>query len=84
MTGVQTCALPISPDNKEQTAPEDKVAVPNVIGSNVEDAIGVLAGQSLKYDMDDGAEDENFVVIKQYPSAGTKVKKGTKVYLYNE
>lgn len=74
----------ITPDNKEQTAPEDKVAVPNVIGSNVEDAIGVLAGQSLKYDMDDGAEDENFVVIKQYPSAGTKVKKGTKVYLYNE
>ena len=74
----------ITPDSKEKTKKTEKVEVPNVVGQNVSDAIGMLAGQGLKYDMDKEAEDDNFVVVKQYPSAGAKIKKGSKVYLYNE
>ena len=74
----------IAPDSKEKTKKTEKVEVPNVVGQNVSDAIGMLAGQGLKYDMDKEAEDDNFVVVKQYPSAGAKIKKGSKVYLYNE
>jgi len=48
-------------------------------------AMGILAGESLEYDTDEKAAKENdFIVTKQYPAAGTKVKKGSKVYLYKE
>mgnify|MGYP004446085615 FL=1 len=55
--------------------------MPDVVGQNVGDAIGILAGKGLKYDKDSDAED--FTVVKQYPSAGSKVSEGTRVYLYN-
>ncbi|MDO4869257.1 MAG: penicillin-binding transpeptidase domain-containing protein [Bacillota bacterium] len=74
----------ITPDSKERASAEAKVKVPDVVGHTADEAIGMLAGQSLKFDMDKDAENEDFVVVKQYPSAGTKVKKGTKVYLYDE
>ncbi|MBQ6495791.1 MAG: PASTA domain-containing protein [Firmicutes bacterium] len=74
----------ITPDGEEEVKSEEKVEVPNVVGKGVDVAIGKLAGKSLNYDMDKSAENDNFIVVKQYPSAGTKVKKGTKVYLYNE
>lgn len=76
----------ISPDKKSQEkANAKKVTVPDVVGKNVSDAIGILGGDSLSYDTDKKAmKKENFVVIKQYPAAGTKVKKGSKVYLYNK
>ena len=74
----------ITPDSKEEASAEAKVKVPDVVGHTADEAIGMLAGQSLKFDMDKDAENEDFVVVKQYPSAGTKVKKGTKVYLYDE
>ena len=42
-----------------------------------------MAGVSLSYDTDeDAAAESNFIVTKQYPAAGTKVKKGSKIYLY--
>ena len=53
------------------------------MGYSADDAIGILGGAGLKYDMKDGAEEENFIVTKQYPSAGSKVKKGTRVFIYN-
>lgn len=76
----------VSPDEKSQEeAEKEKVEVPDVIGKNVSDAIGILSGDSLSYDADKKAmEKEDFIVIKQYPAAGTKVKKGSKVYLYNK
>ena len=75
----------ISPDEDSQkAADEDKVDVPDLVGENVSEAIGILAGDSLSYDMDEkAAEKDDFIVTKQYPAAGTRVKKGSKVYLYN-
>ena len=57
--------------------------VPDVVGQQISEAIGILAGDSLSYDTDeDAAAESNFIVTKQYPAAGTKVKKGSKIYLY--
>lgn len=76
--------LNISPDEESQAAAdEEKVQVPDVVGENVSEAVGILGGASLSYDMDEDAAAENdFIVTKQYPAAGTKVKKGSKIYLY--
>ncbi len=74
----------IKPDSKEKTAEGEKVKVPNVVGKTVEEAKDILEEGSLKYDMDEGTADDSFTVVKQYPSAGAKVKKGSKVYLYDE
>lgn len=74
----------VSPDEESQKAAnEEKVKVPDVVGKNVSEAIGVLGGVSLSYDTDkEAAEQSDFIVMKQYPAAGTKVKKGSKIYLY--
>ena len=77
--------LNVSPDEETETkTASEKVKVPDVTGSSVEDAIGILSGQGLSYDMDKSEESEDFVVAKQYPAAGTSVKKGSKVYLYKK
>ena len=62
----------------------EKVEVPDVVGQTAEDAIGILAGADLGYDMNGDKGQDDFVVIKQYPSAGSTVKKGTKIFLYRE
>ena len=76
--------LNISPDaasQKEDAA--NKVEVPDVVGNSVSEAIGILGGASLSYDMDEkAAAQEDFIITRQYPAAGTKIKKGSKVYLY--
>lgn len=76
--------LNISPDEESQKeADAEKVEVPNVVGQSASNAIGILAGDSLDYDTDkDAAAESDFIVTKQYPEAGTKVKKGSKIYLY--
>ncbi len=76
--------LNISPDEKiDKEADDEKIAVPNVVGRTVSEAIGVLSGESLSYDTDkEAAKEDDFIVTKQYPAAGTKVKKGSKIYLY--
>ncbi|NLD19306.1 MAG: PASTA domain-containing protein [Clostridiales bacterium] len=78
--------LNVSPDdNSQKEANAEKVKVPDVIGKSASDAIGILGGKALSYDMNENvAAQEDFIVVKQYPAAGTKVKKGSKVYLYNE
>ena len=77
--------LNVSPDKESQEeAQEAEVEVPDVVGESVSDAIGILGGASLSYDADeDAAASEDFIVTRQYPAAGTKVKKNSKVYLYN-
>ncbi|MDO4544593.1 MAG: penicillin-binding transpeptidase domain-containing protein [Bacillota bacterium] len=76
--------LNISPDEESQKeAAEEKIEVPDVVGESVSEAIGMLGGASLSYDADaDAVAQSDFIVTKQYPAAGTKVKKGSKVYLY--
>ena len=59
----------------------EEIQVPDVVGQSAEDAIGILAGADLGYDMNEKGDDD-FVVVKQYPAAGSTVKKGTKVFLY--
>lgn len=76
--------LNIQPDSNSSSEEEDKVKVPDVVGQSAGDAVGILAGAGLKYDMSDDAESDEFIVVKQYPSAGSEVKEGTRVYLYNE
>ena len=51
------------------------------VGQSAEDAIGILAGAGLGYDMNESGESD-FVVVKQYPTAGSSVRKGTKIFLY--
>lgn len=77
--------LNISPDKETETkTASEKVKVPDVTGKSAEDAIGVLSGQDLSYDMDKSDSSDDFVVAKQYPEAGTSVKKGSKIYLYKK
>lgn len=77
--------LNISPDKETETqTASGKVEVPDVTGKSAEDAIGVLSGQGLSYDMDKADGTDDFVVAKQYPEAGTSVKKGSKIYLYKK
>ena len=75
----------ISPDSQSDSESDDgKVEVPDVVGKNVSEAIGILGGKSLSYDTDKAeAKKNDFIVTKQYPAEGTKVKKGSKIYLYN-
>ncbi len=73
--------LNIQPDDADNDDEGEKVDVPDVVGQSAEDAIGILAGEDLGYDMSESGE-EDFVVVKQYPTAGSTVKKGTKVFLY--
>ena len=75
--------LNIQPDNAKDEKEGETAKVPDVVGQSAEDAIGILAGAELDYDMSENGE-ENFVVVKQYPSAGSTVRKGTKVFLYKD
>ena len=75
--------LNIQPDDAKKEKDGETAKVPDVVGQSAEDAIGILAGAELDYDMSENGE-ENFVVVKQYPSAGSTVRKGTKVFLYKD
>ena len=59
--------------------------VPNVIGKPFSEAVGIIGGKELKYSRPKSAQDDDeFTVVDQYPKAGTKVKKNSVVYVYNE
>lgn len=74
----------ISPDKKTQQATVETVKVPELAGKSASECVELLASYGLKYDYDKkAAEKDDFIVTGQYPEAGTKVKKGTKVYLYD-
>ena len=76
----------VSPSKESQEKSDsEKIEIPDVAGLNASEAIGILEGKGLSYDMDeDVAAKEDFIVSEQYPAAGTKVKKGSKIYLYND
>ncbi len=59
--------------------------VPNVVGKEFSDAVGIIGGKDLKYSRPKSAQDDDdFTVVDQYPKAGTKVKKNSVVYVYKE
>lgn len=59
--------------------------VPNVVGKEFSEAVGIIGGKDLKYSRPKSAQDDDdFTVVDQYPKAGTKVKKNAVVYVYKE
>lgn len=59
--------------------------VPNVVGKEFSEAVGIIGGKDLKYSRPKSAQgDDNFTVVDQYPKAGSKVKKNSVVYVYKE
>lgn len=57
--------------------------VPNVVGTEYSEAAGIIAGAQLGYVKPSGATDD-FIVQAQYPAAGTRVKRYSKVYVYDK
>ena len=57
--------------------------VPNVVGVEYSDAAGMIAGAQLGCVKPEKSS-SSFVVAAQYPTPGTKVKRNSKVYVYNE
>lgn len=59
--------------------------VPDVTGKEFSEAVGMIGGKDLKYSRPKSTrDDDNFVVVDQYPKAGTKVKRNSVVYVYKE
>ena len=69
-------------DEDEDGGKSKPVKIPDVVGKSASDAAGVLESKGLAYDLDSSDGSDDYLVIKQYPVAGTKVKRGTKVFLY--
>lgn len=80
--------LNISPTytkSEEKEIKSEYAYVPNVTGKRLEDAIGILGGCNLEYEVVPKQEKEsNFKIVDQYPKKGKKMKKGGTVYLYKE
>lgn len=78
----------ISPEytSEEQAALKgENTKVPNVIGKDYAEAAGILGGAGLRINKPDSvAQDENFIVVDQYPKAGSKVRKNSIVYVYGD
>ncbi len=70
-------------EEKEEMG-DNEVTVPDVVGEGLDEAIGILGGEGLEYEVSAGALDNDFIVQDQYPKAGSKIEKGGTVYLYRE
>lgn len=72
-------------NSEKVNADRNNVSVPNVVGMDSEKAKSKLAESKLKYKvMPEGSDSKSFVVQDQYPKAGAKAKKYSKIYLYSE
>ena len=69
-------------EDNEKEAQSKMKEVPDLVGKGASDAAAILEKNGLDYDLDDSADSDDFIVIRQYPDAGTRLKKGSKVYLY--
>ncbi len=71
---------------EEKTLVSGKIAVPNLVGKDFDEAIGILGGLNLSYEitprLKEGESLGEAQVVDQYPKAGEKVKAKTTVYLY--
>ena len=71
---------------EEQAAIEgDYTIVPDVVGKEFSEAVGMIGGKALRYSRPDNAKgNDDFIIADQYPKAGTKVKRNSIVYIYKE
>ncbi|MBR0307612.1 MAG: PASTA domain-containing protein [Mogibacterium sp.] len=70
---------------EEKETKKSLVKVPDVTDMDSLDAMAALRAAGLKYTvMPESAEDRSFVVVDQYPKAGSGVEKDSTVYLYSE
>lgn len=67
---------------------KNKVKVPKVTGMNSKEAIRLLKLYNLNYQIEpepaEGNENQEFLVVDQNPKKGTRVEKGSVVYIYSE
>ena len=72
-------------DSEKEAQNTGYTTVPDVVGKDFSEAVGIIGGKELKYSRPKSArDDDDFTVVDQYPKAGTKVKKNTVVYIYKE
>lgn len=72
-------------DKEAAADKKNKVSVPKVTGKDSAKAVAELKKTGLKYEyVPANSGKKSFVVKDQYPKSGSKVKKGTVVYLYSE
>lgn len=70
---------------EEASMAQSEVTVPDVTNTDSQEAIKKLQGQGLSVkSVPSGQESTSFSVVDQYPKAGTKVVKGSTVYLYSK
>lgn len=71
-------------DAEKQSLNTGMVVVPDVRGEAFSEAIGILGGALLSYDVSEAdiAGGADFIIGSQYPKAGETVKRGTTIYLY--
>lgn len=68
---------------EQEAANAEKVTVPDLTGEGLEEAIGILGGQSLNYEASGADSDREFIIQDQYPKPGKQIEKGGTVRLYN-
>ena len=74
----------LSKEEKE-AAKKETVEVPDVTGMDSKDAIRNIRHFGLKYTViPEDNSGQSFVVVDQYPKAGTRVEKDSVVYIYSE
>lgn len=70
---------------EEKENKKDYVKVPDVTGEDSNTAMRILRYEGLDYIvMPESDKDKSFVVVDQYPKAGTKVEEDSVVYIYSE
>lgn len=66
-------------------AEKEQVTVPDVSGNDSKKAISAITALGLNYKIEPATTDDNsFVVVDQYPKAGSKIAKGGTVYIYSK
>ena len=69
----------------KEAAKKNTVEVPDVTGMDSKDAIRKIQNSKLKYTViPEDHSSQSFVVVDQYPKAGTRVEKDSVVYIYSE
>ena len=70
---------------EKKAAQKNTVEVPDVTGMDSKDAIRNIRHFGLKYTViPEDNSGQSFVVVDQYPKAGTRVEKDSVVYIYSE
>lgn len=72
-----------SKDEKKETSTAT-VTVPDVTNKNSKDAIRSIQALGLKYKAVPAGSGSSFLVVDQYPKAGSKIEKNGTVYIYSE